>query len=285
MQVGLTTYTNKTGHCVATLFAALVLALTSMGPRLFAQERQPASSTTVGDDLMLPDAPTPGEDRVTVGGLPKRFVRDEMHFVQFPKSIGKRDIQWLVPLAGAVAASFATDEKTMSEVVSQNGPFNQTSRNVSDGLRDGLIALPVALLGAGQFQHNEHARETGILASEAMADSYVAGEIIKWATFRERPFSDRSEGSFYRLSAGTDSSFISGHSLVAWSSAAVLAAEYPNHWSQAGIYMVATGVSVTRVLGQEHFPSDVLLGSAAGWLIGHYVYRAHHHRLASHHPF
>ena len=28
----------------------------------------------------------------------------------------------------------------------------------------------------------------------------------------------------------------------------------------------------SRVLGHEHFPSDVIIGSAAGWLVGHYVY-------------
>jgi len=46
---------------------------------------------------------------------------------------------------------------------------------------------------------------------------------------------------------------------------------------QAGVYTAATGVSLTRVLGQQHFPTDVLLGAAGGWLIGHYVFRAHHH--------
>jgi len=30
------------------------------------------------------------------------------------------------------------------------------------------------------------------------------------------------------------------------------------------------------VLGQQHFPGDVLAGAAAGWLVGHYVFRAHH---------
>jgi len=30
-------------------------------------------------------------------------------------------------------------------------------------------------------------------------------------------------------------------------------------------------------MGQEHFPTDVLIGAAGGWLIGHFVYRAHHH--------
>jgi membrane-associated phospholipid phosphatase len=41
-------------------------------------------------------------------------------------------------------------------------------------------------------------------------------------------------------------------------------------------YSLAAGVSITRVLGQEHFPSDVLVGSACGWLIGRYV--VHHRR-------
>jgi membrane-associated phospholipid phosphatase len=40
-------------------------------------------------------------------------------------------------------------------------------------------------------------------------------------------------------------------------------------------YGLATAVSLTRVLGQQHFPSDVLVGSAVGWLVGHYVFRKH----------
>ena len=42
-------------------------------------------------------------------------------------------------------------------------------------------------------------------------------------------------------------------------------------------YGLATGVSVTRVLGQEHFPSDVFVGAACGYLIGRYVVRHHRH--------
>jgi hypothetical protein len=29
---------------------------------------------------------------------------------------------------------------------------------------------------------------------------------------------------------------------------------------------IASGVSLTRVLGQEHFPSDVLIGAVTGWM-------------------
>ena len=58
--------------------------------------------------------------------------------------------------------------------------------------------------------------------------------------------------------------------------ASALAAEYPAPWTQFALYSAATGVSLTRVIGQEHFPSDVLVGSSLGWLIGHNVVRHHH---------
>jgi len=64
--------------------------------------------------------------------------------------------------------------------------------------------------------------------------------------------------------------------MLAWTLAGVVAGEYPSKWVQGGVYSIASSVSLTRVLGQEHFPSDVLLGGAAGWLIGHYVFEKHH---------
>ncbi len=221
----------------------------------------------------LPDAPS--AESASVRDLPKRVLKDEVHIVQFPRFLQRRDLVWGLPLAAATVASFATDERVQSGVVSTNPSFQQTSSNVSDGLRDGFIAAPIALLGAGLLRKDDHAREAGVLGSEAMIDAYVVGAVVKLATFRERPMVDRAEGSFFRTAAGTDSSFISGHSLTAWSSAAAIAAEYPNRWTAVGVYTLATGVSVTRVLAQQHFPSDVLLGSAAGWFIGHYVVRAH----------
>jgi len=56
--------------------------------------------------------------------------------------------------------------------------------------------------------------------------------------------------------------------MLAWTLAGVIAEEYPSKWIQVSVYSIASGVSVTRVLGQEHFPTDVLVGAAAGWLIG-----------------
>jgi len=251
-------------------------------------------------EASLPDAPLPADsihndwrltstdpvgtkhpdEELTVRKLPLRFLNDEWHIVTSPARIRTADLKWLLPLAGATAAAFATDTHTMRDVVSRNPSFNEANNTSSDVLRGFAIGVPVLLFGAGHLSGDQHSREAGLLAGEAMIDAYVFDEVIKYGTLRERPSKDNARGRFFVGDSSSDPSFVSGHSIVAWSSAAVLAGEYQKPWQQGMIYSLATGVSLTRVLGQQHFPSDVLLGSAAGWLIGHYVYRAHHRHLA-----
>ena len=114
-------------------------------------------------------------------------------------------------------------------------------------------------------------------APRRLVDGVVVEQGMKLIFWRERPYQDMGRGTFFQSSAGVDSSFPSSHSVLAWSSAAVIAGEYRNPWTQVVVYGGAAGISFTRLMGQQHFPSDVLVGSAAGWLVGHYVYK-HRHR-------
>ena len=219
---------------------------------------------------------------VTLGTLPGNVLHDGGHILVSSKYVRWNDLKWMLPLAGATAAAFETDHTTMTEVVSSNPSFNQTNINMSNGLVGSFIAAPVAMFGVGHLRHNERMTETGLLGSEAMVDAVAVDEVVKLCAFRERPNVDNAQGKFFIGSAGLDSSFISEHSIIAWSSAAVIAGEYHSKWVQLGVYTLAAGVSATRVMGREHFPSDVLLGAASGWLIGHYVFRAHHHAPLEH---
>ena len=236
---------------------------------------------------VLPDAPDPssaqvaeaaqGEngDDLSLRNTPQRLLRDEWQIVKSPARTSRRDLRWLLPLAGAAAATIATDSRAMRDVVSSDTGFNNANNTTSGVLRDAFIGVPVLLFGAGEWRKQDEARDTGLLAGEAMINAYATGEAIKYVTWRERPLLDHGRGHFFTSAAASDPSFVSGHSLVAWSSAAVLANEYTAPWQQIGIYTAASAVSVTRVLAQQHFPSDVLLGSAAGWLIGRYICQAH----------
>src|SRR5205807_8921595 len=75
------------------------------------------------------------------------------------------------------------------------------------------------------------------------------------------------------------SSFPSGHSIEAWSLATVIANEYHDRpLVQICAHGIASAVSLARFTGRKHYLSDVLVGSAMGYVIGRYVYHAHHRK-------
>lgn len=232
----------------------------------------------------LPDAPQPqdqdaahaGSGRsVTLRGTPARILDDQAAIWSSPFHLHGGDFKWLVPLGLVTAATITIDHQTVTSSQLKDKQLNDRSDKASNVLTGGLVALPVALFGAGQFGHDDKARETGILGGEALVDSLAVEQGMKLIFWRERPADDRGRGKFFQSSAGADGSFPSSHSVFAWSSAAVLAEEYPAWWAQAGVYSAAAGVSLTRVMALQHFPSDVLVGSAVGWMVGHYVVRKH----------
>jgi membrane-associated phospholipid phosphatase len=249
------------------LHTVLLLIAVALCVSVDAQTWPPATS--------LPNAPQ-AQESVTLRATPLNILKDQGAIWSSPVRIRDKDLGYLIPLGLAVTAALTTDHQAMSEVVSQNPSFNNANTNASNVLVAPFIAAPGVLFAAGQIKGNEHARETGILGGEAMLDSLVVEQGMKLIFFRERPTVDGAKGKFFQTSVGWDSSFPSSHSMIAWSSAAVLADEYPSRLNQIGLYTLATGVSLTRVLGQQHFPSDVLVGSAFGWMIGHYVYKKHH---------
>ena len=225
----------------------------------------------------LPDAPQPQPD-VTLRDTPRNILHDQEAIWTSPAHLKIGDLEWLVPLAAGTGLAIATDQSAMKHVVSHNPGFNQKNIDASNAMIGGFIAAPVALYGLGHFRQSPHAREAGILSGEAMIDSLAVEQGMKLIFWRERPALNNAGGSFFKSDAGIDSSFPSSHSVVAWSAAAVLAGEYPSRLTQLFIYSAAAGVSLTRVMGQQHFPSDVLVGSAAGWLVGRYVFRKHHNK-------
>lgn len=257
--------TLKNSRCI-TLTFLLVLALS---PGVHAQTWPPAAP--------LPEAPKPVQTPVTLRNLPMNLLRDQGAIWSSPARIREQHLAYLIPLGLAVTVAITTDHQAMTEVVSRDKSFNDHNTTASNVLIAPMIAAPVLLYGAGHLKDSEHLRETGILGCQAMLNSLVVEQGMKLIFLRERPSVDNAKGKFFQTSVGTDGSFPSSHSMVAWSSAAVLAEEYPSRLNQFALYSIATGVSVTRVLGQQHFPSDVLVGSAFGWMIGRYVYKKHHH--------
>jgi hypothetical protein len=182
---------------------------------------------------------------------------------------------WLLPLGAVTGTLIGSDQHTMNDLIHINANDQKHFKTLSDAGVAAIGALPASMYLWSLNHYAPQARETGLLSGEALVDSLAFSEAIKLVTLRDRPSVNHAKGSFFS-SKPLDGSFPSNHSAAAWSMAAVLGDEYPGWLMRTTVYGLATTVSVSRVLAEQHFPSDVLIGSAAGWLIGHYVYRAHH---------
>jgi membrane-associated phospholipid phosphatase len=217
-------------------------------------------------------------DLDSLGRCLKDLLDDEVGMWTSPLRIHKRDALWLLPI-GAVTAAALTTDGTVSAEVGFNPSRVRFSKDFSNTMEDGSIATAAGLYFLGKFTHNETARETGVLGIEAIIDATIAVEVLKLATNRLRPNVAPGTGPFWQDDSDkftTNGSFPSGHSAIAWAFAHVVADETPGKlWLHILMYALAAGTSVTRVTAQEHFPSDVLVGSTIGYLVGGYVYRHH----------
>jgi len=274
----------KSTRCTFRCLLVSVCLCAGVSPASYAFASDPPVTAQISPPVAaedaLPDAPKP-RPPVTEKGLPLAILKDQIPIWTSPVRVRTHDLIWLLPLGAATGAALTTDTDVMRDV-SHDRTFNKDSVNVSNSLLGFEIAVPVSLYGVGLFKGNPHARETGILSGEALADSVVVEEVTKIIFRRERPLYNNAAGDFFAPNIGANGSFPSSHSMLAWTLAGVIAGEYPSKWVQVSVYSIASGVSVTRVLGQEHFPSDVLVGAAAGWLIGHYVFEKHHVHHVSH---
>jgi hypothetical protein len=236
----------------------------------------------------LPDAPEPHNDPappppppsekpepITLLGTPKRILLDQKAIWTSPLHVRPIDAIWLLPVAAVTGTMIGSDQHTMNDLIHINANDQHHFQTLSDAGVAGLGAIPAGMYLWSLNHDAPQARETGLLSGEALADSLVFSEVVQLVTLRDRPSVNNAKGNFFS-SGPLDGSFPSNHAAAAWSMAAVVGDEYPGWFTRTTVYGLAATVSASRVLAEQHFPSDVLIGSVAGWLIGHYVYRAHH---------
>jgi membrane-associated phospholipid phosphatase len=202
-----------------------------------------------------------------------RFIGDQRAIWTSPRRFRFSDTEWLVPLGALTAELFATDRE-FSRHLSHNPTTISHYKSLSNAGLAALVGGAGGMWVMGHVSHNEHWSETGFLAGEAALNSLVAVDSFKYMLRRAGPYQGDGSGSFFQ-SGGT--SFPSEHAAAAWSVAGVIAHEYPGPFSKIMAYGLASLVSVSRVKPNQHFPSDVLVGSLIGNLVAQNIY----HRLTT----
>jgi membrane-associated phospholipid phosphatase len=260
---------------VLVLIFSVIHALSSSARAQDVPPPAPSSSTSgPGSSTPKPehdDHLPPGEDPQNRLLTPfvKHLAGDQKEFWTAPTRLRVKDLRWILPAAGVTAAFIASDSWWAKQV---NTNHVQTSLHISDYTTYSMIGLGGAAFALGYLNHNDHLEETGLLSGEAAIDSSAVAYLFKGITERQRPLDGNGHGNFFQGGA----SFPSEHSAIAWSLASVWAHEYPGWFSQMAAYGLASTVTITSVTAKQHFPSDVIVGSALGWYFGRQVYRAHH---------
>lgn len=213
-------------------------------------------------------------------GIWKDFVNDQKQVWTSPSRIRFGDTTWLVPLGGATAGLLLTDRQVGGHL-SRDPNTIQHYRTLANAGVASLVGVGGGLYLWGKWTHEDHRKETGFLAGEAVINSLVAVEAIKYSAGRSRPFQGDGGGKF--LNGGT--SFPSEHAAAAWAVAGVIAKEYPNTLTKLLAYGAASAVTLSRVKSRDHFPSDVLVGSAIGELVARNIYRRRHDPAVGNSPW
>lgn len=201
-------------------------------------------------------------------------VQDEVGILASPARTRPKDLLWLVPFGVATGVALHYDAEAMSDlgVNPQRENHFETISNI------GAFYLPLAASATGYFigdvRHNDLLRETSVLSAESMADATILNQGLKYAIDRQDPTQGDGTGRFWPHGPSTwpdGQSMPSEHAMNAWAFAHAVALQYNGPATKAVVYSLATTVSISRVLARQHFPSDVVVGSVFGYLIGGYV--------------
>lgn len=209
--------------------------------------------------------------------------QDEAAIVTSPFRISAKDLLWIAPFGVATGLAIDYDAHIMRKL-GVNPRREDKFKKFSDyaGLY-GPSAAPVIGYFVAAGTHNDYLRESSILAGEATLDSTILAQVMKYAINRQDPMQGDGTGRFWPHGRSTwpdGQSMPSEHAIVAWSFARVIAGQYNSIGTKITVYSLATAVSASRVMARQHFPSDVIVGSTFGYLIGDYVFR-HRSREAS----
>jgi membrane-associated phospholipid phosphatase len=246
-------------------------------------QQLPDASPNAQPPVASEPAPTntnPIERDVSFRKLPLNFLHDQRDIWLFPVQLAKGR-HWLPTalVVGGTAALIASDPQVMPHF-RQTDNFHDFNRAFSSTTTGAMIAgVPAAVYAIGLIRKNAYDQKTALLAGEALIDDEVVMVAIKAITRRQRPtelapnasYSDtffNSNGSIF----GKGTSFPSGHAMMAFSVATVLAHRYHQHrWVPYLAYGAAAAICFTRVTNGSHFPSDVFLGAALGYGIARFA--------------
>ncbi|WP_295718704.1 phosphatase PAP2 family protein [Mucilaginibacter sp.] len=136
-------------------------------------------------------------------------------------------------------------------------------RNTSNSAYYGAGAASFGTLIYGLVSNNETAKRNGIETIINLGASVLVTDLLKVTVNRTRP-ADRYPNDVFVNSPTHNQSFPSGHTSLAFATAATLSIQYHKWYVTVPAYLWASSVGYSRMYLGKHYPTDVLAGAAVG---------------------
>jgi membrane-associated phospholipid phosphatase len=179
-------------------------------------------------------------------------------------AIRLENLKWELPIGAATGLLIAQVDRPSVNRIQSLALEENASRwsNASLSIELGTATLMWAI---GCTKHNNIHSDSGLTALAAAGAATALDSLLKVSFNRQYPTMGNSQGKFW----GGGKSFPSAHAAASFGFASVIAKRYPrNHWAKVGAYALAMGVSLSRYPAKKHFPSDILVGAAIGYVSG-----------------
>lgn len=276
-----------TGFLVLSFAAAQVWAQTAYS--------SPNTRADVASAEPIPNEPSVGTRQTSTGGAAanttapagepicgithlgtciRNLGEDDVGIFTSPLRLQRKDAYWLAPLGASTGLLFAYDTDIEQQIGVDPGRTDTANKIADFGSFYATGAESAGIYFLGLARGNPKLTETGRLAAEAVIDSGGVTLVTKLVSNRQRPLQGDRQGDFWANGTSSwqwDSSFPSDHSTASMALARVVAGEYPHWYVVIPAYGFAEAVGVSRIMANQHFASDVLVGQAIGFLTGTYV--------------
>lgn len=182
----------------------------------------------------------------------------------------RNDFFTLGGVAVGTIGLYVVDDKIRKEFLSHKEKIPKTILDYGwyAGSPQNNYGFTGAVYLTGLFTKNEKLRRTGVLLiSSATATGFVQ-QLSKSLVGRARPGTNLGKNHFKPF-GGSPSyrSFPSGHSVLTFTNAHVIAKQFKNKWVKLGIYAIGMTPGISRIYDDVHWASDIFLSWAMSYFI------------------
>jgi membrane-associated phospholipid phosphatase len=225
-------------------------------------------------------AQEPEEPLISYKQFVVNIAHDQKPIFTFPAKLATGKHWKPFAFAAAGTAGLVVLDPYIEPFFHDKGHFNNAKTGPMRGRNTTLAVTmtPVAFYLTSLVTHDTYTRNTALLTAEGLIDTQIVSQVVKTAIGRLKPSDIPINGNYrdtwfkYKGQWYNRGGFPSGHTASAFAVATVISGRYPKHrWVPIVAYTAATALSLSRLPTLAHFPSDIFIGAAMGYSIGHFV--------------